>query len=156
MTEISIELHNAVAHYESLLRNLSEQQFSQRPAPGKWSKKEELGHLIDSAQNNLRRFIVCRYENNPRIVYRQEEWVAASGYHEFASEDLIQLWALLNKQICSVLESFPEELKSKTCDTGHEKTELKTIEWLAEDYLPHMKHHLHHLLELEEVNYQSL
>lgn len=154
MIEISNELSLAVFHYESLLKKLNENTFSQRPAPGKWSKKEELGHLIDSAQNNLRRFIVCRYEINPRIVYRQDEWVAASGYHNLPSENLIQLWVLLNLQICSVLKSFPDELKTKTCDTGHEKTELKTIEWLAADYIPHLKHHMHHLHGLEPVEYR--
>ena len=35
-----------------------------KPFPEKWSKKEVIGHLIDSAQINLQRFTRCTYEEN--------------------------------------------------------------------------------------------
>jgi hypothetical protein len=55
-----------------------------RPAPEKWSKKEIIGHLTDSAQINLQRFIRCTYEENFKLVYNQDEWVAAQHYQAAA------------------------------------------------------------------------
>ena len=51
----------------SALNNISEEDYAAKPAPNKWSKKEILGHLIDSAQSNIRRFVIAQYEENPFI-----------------------------------------------------------------------------------------
>ena len=39
------------------LSAISDEAASRKPAPNKWSKKEILGHLIDSAANNHQRFM---------------------------------------------------------------------------------------------------
>jgi hypothetical protein len=52
-----------------------------KPAPDRWSKKEILGHLIDSAANNHQRFV--RAQGTPRLEfpgYEQEFWVATQAY----------------------------------------------------------------------------
>jgi hypothetical protein len=131
------------------LAALPENVMLPRPAPGKWSKKEILGHLIDSAQNNIRRFIVAQYENSPHIVYKQVEWVNLNAYQEAETKQLIQLWYLLNKQLCRILRVIPEKNYQNTCLTQ----ESHSLEWLAEDYFKHLKHHLHVVLELEPVEY---
>jgi hypothetical protein len=51
------------------LSRIKDTDFVYKPAPDKWSKKEILGHLIDSAANNHQRFIRAQYENIPTIVY---------------------------------------------------------------------------------------
>ena len=153
MKILAIELGLIIHKYEERLRAIDEKDFSHKPSPEKWSKKEELGHLVDSAHNNLRRFIVCQYETNPKIVYRQNEWVKASDYQNQKAADLITLWCLLNKQICEVMRTIPIEAEARLCDTGYEVTDLHSARWLAEDYIKHLKHHLHHILELEHVPY---
>ena len=146
-------LEHLILSYADMLTGISEEGFSFRAAPGKWSKKEELGHLIDSAHNNLRRFIAGQYEVNPKIVYDQNFWVRASSYDQQPSRALIALWKLLNLQICEVLKSIPENKFSNTVDTGKGSIELHSLEWLAHDYLKHTQHHLHHILELEIIPY---
>ncbi len=42
--------------------------------PNKWSKKEIIGHLINSATNNHQRFVRCQFETIPKIVYDQNKW----------------------------------------------------------------------------------
>jgi len=143
------KLSKIVTGYSGQLGSLSEETFNRQPAPGKWSPKEELGHLIDSAHNNLRRFIVAQYEKDPKIVYDQNFWNEAAHYRQQASRNLISLWQLLNLQICEVLSSIPEGREQRNCDTGKDKTELHSIEWLADDYVQHLLHHLHHILALE-------
>ena len=153
MKKLAEELQKIIQEYSEKLKKVSEHDFSERPAPGKWSRKEELGHLVDSAHNNLRRFIVAQHEQSPKIVYNQNLWVEVNNYHNRSSSDLVMLWKLMNEQVCEVWKSMPEENFNKSCDTGKEIPELHSIQWLAEDYIKHLKHHLHHLLKLEAIPY---
>lgn len=138
-----------IANYTMHLNSLTEDEWMHKPDPAKWSKKEVLGHLIDSAQNNTRRFVVAQYEDKPKIIYAQDNWVAASDYQNYLTADLITLWILLNKHICIILKKVPEGGEQNLCDTG----EMRSIEWLAEDYNKHLLHHLHQLLNMEPVAY---
>ncbi len=144
-----IELEQIISKYSPLLSQLSEDEFAAKPSADKWSKKEILGHLIDSAQTNIRRFVVAQYEENPHIVYAQNFWVSAAGYQHYYTNDLVALWILLNKHACRVLQNIPESATGSTCLTG----ELHTIEWLAADYNKHLLHHLNQILNLEPVAY---
>jgi hypothetical protein len=142
-------LLETVNEYLPKLNSLTEEKSSIKPLPNKWSKKELIGHLIDSAQNNIRRFIVAQYEDNPVITYKQDNWVSINNYQSYSLNDLIQLWYLLNKQICSILNNSSNEMLQRTCQTES----LHSIEWLAKDYIRHMKHHLHQVLDLTPIVY---
>lgn len=120
--------------------------FAIRPQPQKWSKKEILGHLVDSAQNNLQRFVRAQYEELPRIVYAQHHWVALQHYQEYELKTLVQLWESLNRHLCHVWQHLPPSNRSRLADNG----ELHDLEWLAEDYVRHLKHHLSQILQLHE------
>jgi len=153
MKLLAIELGLVITKYKEKLKHIDETDFSFKLAPNKWSKKEELGHLIDSALSNHRRFMVAQYEANPKITYRQNDWVIAANYQHQRSSDLILLWTMINKQICEVLKKMPVTAEDRKCDTGDDGAELHSLKWLAQDYINHMKHHLHHILELEAVPY---
>lgn len=129
---------------------LSDEAWSEKPEPLKWSKKEILGHLIDSALTNLRRFIMTQYAPNQKIVYHQDEWVALQRYQEANTEELVALWNLLNLQIERVIQGIPKVALKNTCDTGKENVEYYELEFLIADYLEHMKHHLRQILGHEE------
>ena len=82
------------------LRRIDESTASKRPAPGKWSKKEILGHLIDSAANNHQRFV--RLQLGPRIdlpEYDGDEWVRVQNYQERSWLQIIDLWQTYNTQL---------------------------------------------------------
>jgi hypothetical protein len=137
------ELRDIVNAYTKKIEAIPEAEFSAKPLPYKWSKKEVLGHLIDSAQNNLRRFIVGQYEAQPPfIAYQQDFWVVSNQYQQMNKEDVIQLWRLINLRICAVLENMPVENYTKQCNSGT----LHTLQWLAEDYEKHMKHHINQII----------
>lgn len=108
----------------------------------KWSKKEIIGHLIDSAQINLQRFIRCTYEENFKLVYAQDEWVAASYYQHADIKEVLDLWILLNRQIIRVLINYPDYRMEVACDTGKSEVQLHSVKWLANDYVKHLQHHL--------------
>ncbi len=145
MEEVVQQLENIVNTYTVQFLNFTEAELTLKSSPEKWSKKEIIGHLIDSAQNNIRRFVVTQYENKPHIVYAQNEWVSNQNYNSYSSKDLITLWALLNKHIVVILKNIPAEKYQLQCNTGKEQEELHTIEFLATDYITH---HLHHLKQI--------
>jgi len=149
MKHLAKQLDELIIEYTPLMKSIDEESLTRKPAPHKWSKKEIIGHLIDSALNNSRRFVVAQYEESPHIVYAQDTWVTASAYQSYNSNDLIKFWELINKHICHILENTPEHLWSRTCMTGS----LHTIEWLAEDYIRHLKHHMHVVLDREPFAY---
>lgn len=141
------ELRAIIPVFVRDLTVFSEAELASKPSSTKWSKKEIVGHLIDSAQNNLRRFITGQYEPEPpHIIYWQDNWVEINNYNHSNTQDLILLWRLLNERICVVLETMPEQNHLKVCDTGKGKTELRSLEWLAEDYVSHFRHHQRQIL----------
>jgi len=149
MKETIQQLQLIITNYTPQLLSIHEDAWSAKLNPAKWSKKEILGHLIDSAQNNIRRFIVAQYEDNPKIAYARDTWVAASNYQNYVTKDLIDFWVLINKHICRILKNIPAGLEERLSETN----EPHSIKWLAADYNKHLLHHLHQVLDLEAVAY---
>jgi hypothetical protein len=149
MQEIAAQLENIINQHTEALRNIPVGKMEFKPSPAKWSKKEIIGHMADSAQNNIRRFVVAQYETTPQILYNQDQWVAISNYQQYKTADLISFWQFLNKHIAVILKNTSPQVALRTCQTQ----ELHTIEWLAHDYVKHLRHHLHQVLDLEEVAY---
>jgi len=149
MKQTALQLKSLLDDYHNSMRSISEAQLERRPAPGKWSKKEILGHLVDSAQNNIRRFIVARYEETPQIVYNQDLWVKYANHQAFSFSDLLQLWLLLNRQLCHILGSADSDDAKRLCKTE----EVHSLEWLAEDYITHLRHHVHQILDRKPIAY---
>lgn len=150
---LAAELNQIISLYYEKLSLMSETDFQFRYSPEKWSKKEFLGHLIDSAQNNIRRFIVSQYESSPKIIYDQEAWVRICAYsrEDYPVKDLIQFWRLLNLHIVAILSNLGVDDSLKKCMTNG--PEPLTVYWLAADYIKHLKHHLHQILDLQQVPY---
>ena len=149
MKAISARLNKIVDDHLPSLRNVSIEKFHFKPSSARWSKKEILGHLVDSAQNNIRRFVVAQYDERPKIVYNQDKWVAITNYQEYQLADLIDLWYQLNKHIFQVLRFMPDQMGKRQVQTE----DLHDLRWLAEDYIKHLLHHLHQVLDLEPVAY---
>lgn len=125
-----------------LTRDLQTIDWDTKPAPDKWSRKEIMGHLIDSAQINLQRFVRCTYQNGFKLVYDQVEWVEAQHYQDEDINELLELWRLLNFQIIRVWKNYSKERLNALCDTGKTEVNLHTVTWLANDYVEHLKGHL--------------
>lgn len=135
-------LKNIVDAELQRFQTISEEEWNYKATPEKWSKKEIIGHLCDSAFTNIRRFVVTQYKENENIVYDQNVWVKAQNYQNVPVSELINLWKALNYQIVHVVENIPDEALQRTCDTT--KTELQrfTLEFIIKDYVDHLQHHL--------------
>jgi len=147
MKEVATELDKIINEFTQKFKKLSDVDFERKANPKKWSKKEVLGHLIDSGQTNLRRFVCGQYDSSPsKIVYDQDFWVNANQYQEMERKDVMALWRLVNLQIAKVLRTMPVENYNKSCDTSKAESQLRTLQWLAVDYVKHLKHHLNQVI----------
>ena len=110
-----------------------------------WSRKEVLGHLLDSAGNNLQRFVRAQYQKQmsfPR--YTQDEWIAAQAYRERPWSELVELWRLSNRHLVHVMRRVPEAAFGNVCVVAED--EPSTLAHHMVDYVRHMEHHLGQIL----------
>jgi hypothetical protein len=145
-------MKNALKEFESLLAgalprllSISDHESSDRPVPDKWSKKEVLGHLIDSASNNHQRFVRAQLSSEIRLPgYEQEAWVRTQAYQFESWDYLVQLWKFYNLHLLHVAAAIPESRLNSLCFIG--ENEPVTLEFLFTDYLQHLRHHLEQIL----------
>lgn len=128
----------------SRLENLPENKVENRTTPSGWSPKEELGHLLDSAANNHQRIVRAQLEDNPAMPgYEQNRWVAVHAYQRRDWKELIDLWQALNRQLLAAAEAVPDSAWSRTLTVAG--SEPMTLQFVFEDYVAHMLHHLQHI-----------
>jgi hypothetical protein len=126
------------------LRDFSESAASVKPAPNKWSKKEILGHLIDSAANNHQRFV--RMQLSTRIDlpgYDQDRWVELGRYQERPWKDIVDLWVTYNTHLAAVIRNIEPGALRNVWHTPD--GEDKDLDFIARDYVAHMRHHLNQI-----------
>lgn len=137
---------------EIKLQKLSEYDTTLKTHPNKWSKKEILGHLIDSAFVNHNRFVSSQLKDNLIFdTYDQDEWVRLHKYNDQPWNELIKLWKMLNLQIWEVVKNIHEENLTKLISVHNfdkicfklvEKNQKSSLEYLINDYILHLEHHL--------------
>lgn len=116
--------------------------FEVKSAESIWSKKEILGHLIDSARYNLERFTEIQYAESPYSVrpYNQNEQVKANQYQQRESTELLLLWLTLNRQIAFVMQCQTAETLALSLLLPDKTT--SDLRFLMTDYIHHLQHHL--------------
>jgi hypothetical protein len=141
MINLAMELQAEVGRAASLFRNWSDADAARDRGPGKWVRKEILGHLIDSAANNHQRIVRAQF-TSPFVGpgYDQNVWVSLHRYRERPWTELVDLWVALNAQVAVAMTSVPADKLQTSCFIGdHEPAPL---EWWMGDYLRHLRHHL--------------
>jgi len=133
------------------LHQLSDEKVERRATPTNWSAKEELGHLLDSAVNNHQRIVRAQSEDHLAMPgYEQNRWVAIHRYQQRDWVELTNLWQDLNRQLLVAAESVPDPAWAHTVRVGN--SEPMTLEFVFDDYVAHMVHHLKHIgIELDDI-----
>lgn len=140
-----IEFERILDESSKKLLKYSEDEAGKKPAPEKWSKKEILGHLVDSAANNHQRFVRMQIENNLKMLsYEQDKWVAAQHYNTISWNELIRFWEAYNYHLLHILWNINLTKLSNTATIGSHAE--MTLEFIIEDYVGHLKHHLEQII----------
>src|SRR5678815_4430323 len=146
-TAISADLHSAIRSGLELLGDADEARTTQPAKDGGWCAREILGHLVDSACNNHRRFVIG--QDSPPIVfqgYNQDDWVERQRYAQVPFRDLVELWGAYNRHLAHLIAVTPAETFANS-GRSYDGTDV-TLGFLMEDYVRHLRHHLEQLREL--------
>jgi len=108
---------------------------------GGWTRKQIVGHLMDSAANNRQRFVRASTEGRyTGPEYPQDAWVAAHGYTHHSWETLLRWWDVEHEILVSIVGGIPENRLENPCTVGEDAQ--VTLRFLIEDYVRHQKWHL--------------
>ena len=141
LNNIAEELKRTVLDVSEKLLKIADPDSKVKPAPGKWSRIEILGHLIDSASNNHQRFVRAQLTNEYSDPgYMQDDWVSTQAYKERNWKEIIELWKYYNLHLTELIKRIPDDKLKNTCRLGDK--EPVTLGFIAEDYLRHLKHHV--------------
>ena len=141
MNKIAQNLIAAIESARPRLLLLGEIKAALKPAPEKWSPKEIIGHLIDSAANNHQRFVRAQAGITDLQAYRyaQEQWVEVQQYQASDWQTLVSLWYFYNTHLAHVIAHVKPEFTENQLDVWDEPA---TLRFVAVDYVRHLNHHL--------------
>src|SRR5690348_15615051 len=141
MNTFSAELISFVESAEGTFRKISEETSVKPVLAGGWSRKQVLGHLLDSASNNHQRFVRAALQDSLEFPgYDQDGWVRIEAIEGVPWLTLIALWANYNRYLAHVIAHLPADKLGVTCRIG--ANEPVTLAFLVEDYVRHLAHHL--------------
>jgi len=144
-TQLAREFRAGINELRIALLGISPALADVRWRPGGWTRKQIVGHLLDSATNNRQRFVWAAIDgrySGPQ--YGQEKWVAAHGYADQTWETLLRWWQAEHEILAAVVDRIPEERLEASCVVGGGAP--VTLRFLIEDYLAHQRGHLNQLM----------
>ncbi len=149
-------LNKIIATVPAQIKAIDQATMNFKPKPAKWSKKELLGHLVDSAYNNHQRFLRAEEQDNLIFQgYDQDDWVIKNNYQNRETDEILNLWILSNQHLSVLIENLPKSIlkKETTEHTFHKicmnllkEDEPTSLSYLIEDYIFHLEYHLAQLI----------
>ena len=156
MTAFLNDFRQTIQDASKRLLEISEDQSQIPREEGKWSPKQIIGHLIDSAANNHQRFVRAQFTDELVFQgYEQEKWIRVQNYQQEGWTDLVQLWKFYNQHIAHLMSFVPDEARTKLRSKHNlheiasdqiQETDPVTLDFFMRDYVDHMKKHLKQIL----------
>jgi hypothetical protein len=141
MKELSEKLISAIDAAEPRLRQITEAESEKPVLSGGWSRKQVLGHLIDSASNNHQRFVRAAQQSSLDFPgYQQDENIRLQAPQEADWLLLVSLWTAYNRYLAHIIARLPASKLETPCRIGSGAP--VTLKFIATDYLTHLLHHL--------------
>ena len=147
MKETANKLDGLLMMLKKYISESSDSELSYKVNPEKWSKKEIIGHLIDSGINNTKRFTAVLIEKEPyRITaMRQVELVKLNDYQNADMNELLALLLSLNIRIKKLMLMQNTETLTTKIELYTEGN-MSDLRYLMEDYVAHLEQHVHQIM----------
>ncbi|HEY0005336.1 MAG TPA: DinB family protein [Pyrinomonadaceae bacterium] len=157
MKEVLEDFRLTIETAAARLLLLPDEQTRAPRSAGKWSPREIIGHLIDSASNNHQRFVRAQLSEDLIFPgYDQEAWVAVQCYNEESWPLLVRLWQAYNLHLMHLMSKAPEETRRRLRAKHNldqiawqrvDRSEPATLEYFMRDYIAHLKNHLEQVFD---------
>jgi len=155
------KLNKIISFSAEKIREIPNSEINLKPSPDKWSKKEILGHLIDSAYNNHQRFLrAVERDNLVFRPYNQVDWVLKNNYQNREIDEILDIWIMVNNHINVLVGSLSDELLNKettdhnfhvVCMNAYQEGVKTSLSYLIWDYIFHLEHHLSQIIPGYEI-----
>lgn len=156
MSDFLVDFRDTIDRASRSMLQISDDASARPRSEGKWSPREIVGHLIDSASNNHQRFVRAQFTDDLVFAgYEQEGWVRAQNYQGEDWAELVQLWKSYNQHILHLMSHVPEETRMKLrykhnlhqiASDKLREDEPVTLDWFMRDYVDHLKKHVKQIL----------
>ena len=147
LKQTSEKLQQTIITAKANLARFSEDEWAAKPVSGGWSRKEILGHLIDSAANNHIRFVRAQLADDTftGLGYEQDHFVASQKYNDTPAKELIELWFAYNRHLAHVIANIDPAKLQVSCHIG--SYDPVQFSFVITDYVDHMAHHLEEIMK---------
>ena len=146
------ELLDLMEKWESRLSSLCENDIVTKRNSQNRNIKQIVGHMVDSASNNIHRIVHLQYQPSPfafpcyASFGNNDRWIAIQDYQTENWTNLVQLWKYTNLHIVHVINHVNDDkLNNQWISANGENVSLKEM---IIDYLRHFKLHI---AEIEEL-----
>lgn len=135
------ELRDVLKTTVPMLERMSDAEASKPYAPGKWTRKQLISHLIDSASNNHQRFTRATFAGSLKFPgYEQDKLTQLQAPNELDWKTLAQLWSSYNTFLAHLIDRLPASAAETPCEIGGDIS--GTLSYIVADYVEHLKHHV--------------
>jgi hypothetical protein len=146
--QTAARLHEAIGDALQVFQGVDETRTTRMKPGGGWCARQILGHLIDSACNNHRRFVLGQSSDLAKYDgYEQNAWVARQHYDKVPWRDLVTLWAAYNRHLAHVMSCVPDDVAAHEA-MGPDGDVRVTLAFLMDDYVAHLRHHVEQIRTL--------
>ena len=163
MADNSKVLQSIISTASANIERMERDELNFKRSPEKWSKKEILGHLVDSAYNNHQRFLRAQQQGHLNFsTYDQNDWVVKNNYQNRDLDDVLETWNTANLHLYELINALPEEVLygtttdhnfHKICFNRLKENESTSLNYLIWDYLEHLEYHLAQIIpDYEKIN----
>jgi len=144
--QICEELSTLISKWERILLSQPEKTITDRKNSQNRSIRQIVGHMVDSATNNIHRVIHMHYQTSP-IKYpdyanlgNNDRWIAIQNYQEEDWNELVQLWVSTNRHMVHLIRQVDESKLDQYWISA--LNEQVTLREMITDYPRHFKLHL--------------
>jgi hypothetical protein len=144
--QICNELTVLISKWERTLLSQPEKIITSRKNSQNRSIRQIVGHMVDSASNNIHRVIHMHYQSSP-IKYpdyanlgNNDRWIAIQNYQEEEWNDLVGLWVSLNRHMVHLIKQVDVSKLDQYWISA--LNEPVTLREMITDYPRHFKLHL--------------